>query len=305
MPSIGSMAGSWFPPAERSTMAGIFTSGNQVGASASSVISAALCSSPWKWPSIFYLFGSLGIVWSVGWFVLSSNSPATNRFTSQNEVVFLEAQIHRKSKVESVPWRSMVSCKPLYACLCCQFAYNFSATLMQAFLPTYFRDELMVPLSVNGVYTTIPFAVQIVMKSGSSIVADWLKRKGILEQTQCAKTFQTMCAVGIAASLFSLAFLPSCERPWIAAVCLACYGISYSFGIPGFFTALMSIAPQYSGTLTSLTMTAATLANIGSPLAMFMFMLLKTRHVWQWIFVITGSLNLIAGGIFLVYGDGE
>lgn len=62
----------------------------------------------------------------------------------------------------------------------------------------------------NGLYTTIPFVVQIFMKTFCSIVADALKRKvsvfkdknendswmntqGILAPTTAAKVFQTMC----------------------------------------------------------------------------------------------------------------
>ncbi|GMS99107.1 hypothetical protein PENTCL1PPCAC_21283, partial [Pristionchus entomophagus] len=114
----------------------------------------------------------------------------------------------------------------------------------QNFLPTYFRDELLIPLSMNGVYTMIPFVVQTFVRTYSSIVADYLKRKGVLNSTACAKVFQSMCATGIAASLISLAYLPRCDQTWIAAVCLIFYGIAFSFGIPGFLTAQMSIAPQ-------------------------------------------------------------
>ncbi|GMR62577.1 hypothetical protein PMAYCL1PPCAC_32772, partial [Pristionchus mayeri] len=199
----------------------------------------------------------------------------------------------------------MLKSKPMYACLCCQFAYNFSATLLQAFLPTYFRDELFITLSMNGIYTMIPFAVQIFMKTFCSFIADTLRRKGILEPTMSAKLFQTICSVGVAISLISLAFLPSCDRPWIVAICLLSYGIFYSFGIPGYYTSLMSIAPQYSGTLSSMVMLAATVANIVSPSLASLLMTLKTPHVWKMVFTFTGVVNLIGGGIFLIYGDAE
>ncbi|GMS93015.1 hypothetical protein PENTCL1PPCAC_15190, partial [Pristionchus entomophagus] len=279
VPSIGSMAGRWFLPFERSTMAGIYTSGNQLGAASSSGISAALCASPLGWHAIFYLFGAAGSVWIVAWLVLASDSPSSNRFISDREAKFLETHVRRAEQSKSIPWRSMLTCKPMYTCLCCQFAYTFSNTLMQAFLPTYFRDELMIPLATNGLYTMIPFVVQMVMKSLSSIFADALKRKRILEPTAAAKVFQSTCALGITLSLVALAFLPTCEQPWIAAVCLACYGFFFSFGIPGYFTALMSIAPQYSGTMVSMSTVAATFANISCPMLTSLLMLLVSENI--------------------------
>lgn len=131
--------------------------------------------------------GAIGIIWIIAFMTLSSNSPSSNRFITEGEAKFLMAEITRKKvrhilqpaaemcswtfgwtnliqKSESIPWKSLLKCKPMYACLCCQFAYNFSATLLQvmlilsypskqqwpsqAFLPTYFRDELMIPLSM-------------------------------------------------------------------------------------------------------------------------------------------------------------
>ncbi|GMR38171.1 hypothetical protein PMAYCL1PPCAC_08366, partial [Pristionchus mayeri] len=192
-PCIGSMAGRWFPPAERATMAGIYTSGHQVGLSSSSLISALLCGSTLGWPSIFYLFGALGVVFIFSFLIFASNSPSSNSFITQAESKFLESEIKRTKKSKSIPWRHLLRSKPIYACLCCNFAFNFSGTLLQAFLPTYFRDELLIPLSVNGIYTTIPFVVQIFTKTFSALVADAIKRKGVLEHTTTAKLFQTIC----------------------------------------------------------------------------------------------------------------
>lgn len=62
---------------------------------------------------------------------------------------------------------------------------------IQTFLPTYFRDDLQMPLSTvcpititfkwrssqNGAYTMIPFVVQIFMRTACSMLADSFKRK--------------------------------------------------------------------------------------------------------------------------------
>ncbi len=41
------------------------------------------------WPSIYYLFGVCGIVWTVIMFVLFSDTPSTHRFISQNEKEYI------------------------------------------------------------------------------------------------------------------------------------------------------------------------------------------------------------------------
>lgn len=37
------------------------------------------------WPSIFYVFGTIGIVWSILWLSLTSKSPADHHFISEKE----------------------------------------------------------------------------------------------------------------------------------------------------------------------------------------------------------------------------
>ncbi|GMT05308.1 hypothetical protein PENTCL1PPCAC_27482, partial [Pristionchus entomophagus] len=304
-PCLGSMAGRWFPPDERSTMAAIYTSGNQLAASLSSIISAGICSSPLGWPAIFYLFGAMGIVWLVGWCIVATNVPDENPFISVRETLYLREVIQRKKKVGRIPWRAMLRSSPIYACLSAQFAFNFTATIMQGFLPTYFRDELLLPLGQNGLYTTIPFISQLVTKNIISIVADKLKQKKLLKPTQCAVLFQTISSFGAAISMMCLATLPSCERPWLAAVFLALYGAFFSAGIPGFFTSLLSIAPQYSGTMTSVGMTAGSIANVLGPMWLSLVMLMKTRYTWPIVFFTGGLLNIVAGIIFYCFGDGK
>ncbi len=44
------------------------------------------------WPSIFYVLGTTGVIWSILWFIFSSNSPRENRFIKQNEIEYIEKE---------------------------------------------------------------------------------------------------------------------------------------------------------------------------------------------------------------------
>ncbi|KHN79589.1 putative transporter C02C2.4 [Toxocara canis] len=61
VPTMASIAGVWFPPMERSTMAGMYTSGNQLAGTFGVLISSKLCEveALGGWYSIFYIFGKL------------------------------------------------------------------------------------------------------------------------------------------------------------------------------------------------------------------------------------------------------
>ncbi len=37
------------------------------------------------WPSIFYILGTVGIIWTLLWIIFASDSPETNRFIRSKE----------------------------------------------------------------------------------------------------------------------------------------------------------------------------------------------------------------------------
>ncbi|GMT21402.1 hypothetical protein PFISCL1PPCAC_12699, partial [Pristionchus fissidentatus] len=285
-PSLGSMAGKWSTANEKSSMAAVYTSGNQLANSLTHIINTALCESQFRWPAVFYLSGIIGIVWLITWQCFATNYPEDDCCVGEGEKAYLEehspslkTQVYR-----AVPWRAIFTSPPVYAILACQFAFSFTLAIFMSFLPQYLRDVLMLPLDQNGYYMAICFVSQLVSKNVLAVVADRLKRSGRMGHTKCAKMFQTICCAGDAVTLTLLAIFGSCERPWLAGILLALYGAFFSAGICGFFTAFLSIAPRYTGTLTSLA---------------------GHETVWMIVFAAGAACNAIAGVIFLVFGSAE
>lgn len=69
-------------------------SGAQIGTVAGTALSGVLIQySSIGWPSVFYLFGSLGVLWFVAWVALCYNDPQSHPFISDEEKAFLEQSI--------------------------------------------------------------------------------------------------------------------------------------------------------------------------------------------------------------------
>lgn len=75
----------------------------QIAASLTNLVASELCSSSLKWPAIFYLFGSIGIIFLCLWTFFVSDHPSTNRWISQREREFLVANCTPKKKVAVTP----------------------------------------------------------------------------------------------------------------------------------------------------------------------------------------------------------
>lgn len=63
VPCTHALLAKWIPPQERSRMGALVYAGAQFGTIISMPISGLLAE--YSWPSIFYVFGLLGVVWSL------------------------------------------------------------------------------------------------------------------------------------------------------------------------------------------------------------------------------------------------
>ncbi|EFO23525.1 hypothetical protein LOAG_04960 [Loa loa] len=149
--SMASISARWFPPTERSTAAAVYTSGNQIALSLIYWIGAELCLVKFLdgWPLIFYLLGSISVLWMILWIPFGSSSPNENRWISNAEQEYLKRFFknpQQKLSGNSIPWESIIRSMPVIANTVTMFSISFHATIIQSFLPTYFKDVLLINL---------------------------------------------------------------------------------------------------------------------------------------------------------------
>jgi ACS family sodium-dependent inorganic phosphate cotransporter len=69
-------------------------SGAQIGTVVGTALSGVLIQySSIGWPSVFYLFGSMGVLWFIVWVALCYNDPQSHPFISDEEKEFLAKSI--------------------------------------------------------------------------------------------------------------------------------------------------------------------------------------------------------------------
>ncbi|CAJ0570536.1 unnamed protein product, partial [Mesorhabditis spiculigera] len=276
-----------------------------MSAGLTSIIAAWLCTSFLGWPSIFYILGVLGLCWAVVWLIFSANRPAECRWVSEDEQLFLAKNLGKQKRplpLQNAPWRQLLLGKTTLSIYGVQFAFNITISLLQSFLPTFLKEHLMLPIHMNGIYNMIPFMSQMIAKLFVVSLTNWLKAREITGADASVKIFQGLGSLGCGVTIFLLAVVPSCEHPTWAIPILICHGISFSCSIPGFFTALVSIAPPYTGTMTSLGRTCATLGNISGAMMMSLIDKMNWPNKWLIIFSFGAVCHLLTGLNFVFHG---
>ncbi|GMR51036.1 hypothetical protein PMAYCL1PPCAC_21231 [Pristionchus mayeri] len=307
-PCINSLGGWWFPITEKSTMASLYSSGIQLAAASSSVIGSRLCGVNFLggWPLIFYMYGTLGALFLICLYFVITDHPADNSWISTEELIFLEQShddMSREKKV--IPWRCIFTSPVVWACVFCSFTFSFTASMNLNFLPTYFKEEYSLPLSSNGLYTMVPFITQLTCKNVIAPLADYLKYLGKLTPTQSAKIFQAIASFGSALAYVALGFLPSCDRMWVALLCGFVFGLTFSSAVCGFFTCLLTVAPKYAGTITSLSMVFGQIGYALAPNTVSFVTMMEWPHKWQIILLFVATLQFISGIVFTLAGSGD
>ncbi|KAF9099525.1 hypothetical protein BGX29_007111 [Mortierella sp. GBA35] len=91
-PAIHSMIGTWIPPCERSKAVASVTAFAYLGSVIALPTSSALVVSSWGWRSIFWLFGTLGLLWSIIWQIFGASDPLSSTKISEKEARWIRHQ---------------------------------------------------------------------------------------------------------------------------------------------------------------------------------------------------------------------
>lgn len=97
LPTMHQLTACWIPPHERSRFVAFVTSGQYVG-----TVGAMLCSPmvAESWPSIFYLFASIGFAWCLAWYLLASSTPEQHPRISAAELRYIQSAINATTTLD-------------------------------------------------------------------------------------------------------------------------------------------------------------------------------------------------------------
>lgn len=108
--------------------------------------SGILASSFMGWPSIFYLSGCAGGLWSILWFFFGSNSPSDYKYISAEEKEFIQSSLGQSSDTEKkpvkTPWGDIFTSMPFWSVLIVHSAHNWGFWTLLTEMPTYMKGVL-------------------------------------------------------------------------------------------------------------------------------------------------------------------
>ena len=129
-------------------MASIAFAGNYAGTVVSMPLSGILANSI-GWESIFYVFGSIGIVWFVAWTIIVKKSPQEDPFISEEEKSYIVKQLGDRKQDEILypPWREIFTSTAVWAIVASHFSENWGFYTLLTQLPTFLSGNFFTLLN--------------------------------------------------------------------------------------------------------------------------------------------------------------
>jgi len=306
-PAVHALVVRWSAPKHRTLSVTIVLVGEFVGVVVGMLLSGVLCDHGFAggWPSVFYVFGMVGCVWSAAWFLFCYDSPATHPRISTTEREYWEEMIGTTELVARppTPWRKILTSLPVWALTVAFFAYNWAYTTLLLWTPAFMHDVLGIDMTNNGALSSVPFlAAAFFVPLGR--LSDWLQSPGKLTCDIVRKMFCATGSVLVGCILVVVGYV-GCNRALVVAlmfIVLACLFMLYVVVSVN----QLDLAPLHVGKIMGLTKSGGNAASILSPHVVGALMYhSSTRSEWQKIFFLNAGIQVVGAGIFVVFGSGD
>ncbi|CAM6092364.1 unnamed protein product [Calypogeia fissa] len=229
------------------------------------------------WEAVFYLFGSLGIVWCLG-FDASVSEERGTQVSVQNKQSIAGNQNSAPASEKSdphaatfdisnkaTPWRAFFRDPAVWAMMYAHFCGNWGHYNLLSWFPTYFSEELSLDLTNSALVSLLPPLGSVVVAAVASSLADYLISKGV-DITGVRKLCQSIAFLSPAVCMLVVSFRPDLS-PILTAGLLTVGSSLSTFTLAGLYCTHQDISPKYASVLLGLTNTVGAIPGIvGVPL---------------------------------------
>uniref|UniRef100_A0A286ZRD0 Solute carrier family 17 member 3 n=2 Tax=Sus scrofa TaxID=9823 RepID=A0A286ZRD0_PIG len=292
----------WSPPHERSRLCSIAVSGMMLG-SCIAVLLGGLISQVLGWPFVFYIFGGVGCVCCLPWFVLVYDDPVTHPWINTVEKDYITSSLAQQvsSSKQSLPIKAMVRSLPLWSiCFCC-FGHQWLLNTMIIYTPTYISSVFNINIRDSGFLSTLPFITAWVIGILGGYLADFLLTKSF----RLVTVRKVATVLGSIPSSILLVVLPYAASNYIIAVALTLSSGLSLLSQPGMYINALDIAPRHSSFLMGASRAFAQISAVVVPTISGFLLNQDPEFGWRNIFFLSFAINALGLIFYLIFGEAD
>ena len=301
---------SWAPAAQFATFTALSGGGQYLGAVLANSVSGLLASSSFLegWPSLFYVYGGLGVLWALLWFVFVTDDPSNSYWTSSAEKEYLAAStVPRKTvQISEIPWKRLGKSGKFWSTCLIHACNGYGFFMLLTDIPKFMVEVLDYDIKKSGFLASVPYILIYLGYISSGYISDLLVKREILSKTWTRKLCG-LCAMFLPAILlFIMAFLEN-NVPILVLMNIAMYFQGYAH--PCYYVNYADLSPRFSAILCGIGNSLSAVAGILGPI--FVGYLVnnvesaKLHQRWKIAFISASAIWMLGSIQFCIFGSAE
>ncbi|KAI6243161.1 Sialin [Aphelenchoides fujianensis] len=316
-PSTSAMITRWFPPKERPFAIGVVTGGRQIGTLLIMPLAGFLCSRRellGGWPSIFYFSALIGSMILIAWLLMAADKPAKQPCISDCERHYIENKIAeenlgKRKQRKQIPWRHMRASVPLYAAVGALLCHEWPLVIMLQLLPKYLDQIMHLGTVQNGFVSALPIGVLFISKTMSSSLSSMIgsRKSGVfvIGRTPLVKIFNAIASLGLAGCTAIIPLFNHEDQLGLAITAL-CMSMAFAgLHTPGVQTALLQLAPAYTGIVTGIAFGVVAIFGIINKIFSTFIVTDGTLREWRIVFGTSAVIAVLPVFFFTIWGSAD
>ena len=288
----------WFPRVERGRIQGTTHFFSRFAVAVTPFIAGSILLA-WGWRAIFYIFGSLGILWAIGFNLFYRNLPEEHKGVNSVELARIRG-VNPDGKIKplsvarlATPWRRILLSPNMWFISLGYFCFFFGTNFYLTWYPTYLREHLHMSIRSLGIWGSVPLFAGM----GGDIIGGSLSDL-ILKATGKAKLARRVVAAP--GFLLASAFLIPAALTANKFTSIACLAASFFFlewVIGPAWAVPMDVGGQFSGTVTGVMNMVGALGGASTAVV---YGSLFNRGLWVAPFLVSAGVMLV-GALIWIY----
>jgi len=295
LPNLTKAFNRWLPAHERTRAQGIMWMCARFGGAFTPLL-VFQCLRFMRWRTSFTVFGLLGLVWAILFFVWYRDNPRDHKQVNAAEAALLPAESEQASEHLNVPWSKLARSRTVW-CLCAQyFAASYSWYFFITWFPTYLLSERGLDMKQSALLAGTPLLLGGFGSLAGGWISPWLsQRLGDVRRTR-----RGLGAVGFVAAAGLLVLSTFLKNPYLAVAAIALVSFCNDLMMPGAWTACMDVGGKYVGTLAGTMNMMGNLGGFVSPIVIGY--IVEQTNNWALTFYLTAAVYLV-GAVFWLMMD--
>lgn len=264
-PNVARVVSVWFPPAVRGRAQGFVTTCSLIGGATAPVVATWIIAATGSWRMMFVVFGLVGCVWALAFYVWYRDNPATHPAVNDAERwLIAQGRVPHTESHHNVPWNLVLPSANLWlmgGIMGCGSAVFY---MLISWYPNYLEEAHGLEKPWPGVFMTLVMTAGAIGCFSGGWLSDWLIR--VTGERVLSRRLQACLAYVGAGTALVLAVRLHDYR--LSVLCIALAYFFVQLQIPCWWGVVTDISGAHVGALFGLMNSLGAVGAITSPIFM-------------------------------------